>query len=196
MSYGYAAVCAPGIIFAAVFFRYWIGADFALVAAPVAQILFIGVWFTGLAFLAYTLIQSQGRPDLTGKLHAVEVLPFLGILWVLTANFGINGAAMAWTLRCVVDGLAMFWAAGLSRRDVASAIARPTALLFGSAIAAQFVGFDVRLAVPAAILTGLISVGLAYGYSEDLRKILTLQFVRARNFSGDLIRRVKPAQSA
>jgi O-antigen/teichoic acid export membrane protein len=196
LGYGYAALCAPGIILAPVFFRYWIGPDFALVSAPVAQILFFGAWINGLSFVAYTLIQSQGRPDLTGKLHFAELLPFLGVLWLLTANFGINGAATAWSLRCVVDAFAMFWAAGISRRDVASAIARPAALLCGSEIAARFVGSSLGLALPAAVLAGLISIGLAYAYSDDFRRILAVQFARARSVGEGLIRRVKPAQSA
>jgi O-antigen/teichoic acid export membrane protein len=196
LGYGYAAVCAPSIIVAPVFFRYWIGPEFALVSAPVAQILFFGAWITGLSFVAYTLIQSQGRPDLTGKLHFAEVLPFLGILWVLTARFGINGAAMAYTLRCAVDAFAMFWAAGISRRDVASAVVRPLALLCGCGIASRFVGSSLGLALPAAILAGLISIGLAYAYSDDSHQIITIQLIRARSFGEGLIRRAKPAQSA
>ena len=196
LGYGYAAVCAPGIILAPVFFRYWIGPEFALVSAPVAQILFFGAWIAGLAFIAYTLIQSQGRPDLTGKLHFAELIPFLGILWVLTSAFGIKGAATAWTLRGVVDAFLMFWAAGFSRREVASALARPTALLCGSGIVARFVGSSLASSLPAAVVVGLISIGLAYAYSADLRHILTVQFVRARSVGEGLIRRVKPAQSA
>jgi len=196
LGYGYAAACAPGIILAQVFFRYWIGPEFALVSAPVAQILFFGVWFNGLSFVAYTLIQSQGRPDLTGKLHFAELLPFLGVLWVLTVSFGIKGAATAWTLRCIVDAFAMFWAAGISRRDVASAIARPATLLCGSAIVARFVGSSLGLAIPAAVVAGLISIGLAYAYSDDCRRILTSQLARAWGIGGGLIRRAKqPAQT-
>jgi len=196
LGYVYAAVCAPGIILAPVFIRYWIGADFALVSGPVAQILFFGAWINGLSFVAYTLIQSQGRPDLTGKLHLAELLPFLGVLWLLTASFGLKGAAAAWSLRGFVDALAMFWAAGLSRRDVASAVVRPAALLFGSAIAARFLGPSLAMAFPAAVLVGLISVGLAYAYSDDFRRILTAQLILVRNFGGGLLRRAKPAQSA
>jgi O-antigen/teichoic acid export membrane protein len=196
LGYAYATVCAPGIILAPVFLRYWIGADFAVVSGPVAQILFFGAWINGLSFVAYTLIQSQGRPDLTGKLHFAELLPFLGVLWVLTANFGIKGAATAWTLRCVVDAFAMFWAAGISRRDVGSAVVRPTLLLCGSTVAARFVGSSLGLALPAAVLAGLISIWLAYGYSDDARRILTIQLARARSFGEGLIRRAKPAQSA
>ena len=107
-------------------------------AAPVAQILFFGAWINGLAFIAFTLLQSQGRPDITGKLHLMEALPFLAILWGLTnTTFGINGAAIAWSLRCTVDALALFWAAGMPRREVLSAL-RPAVLLSASGVAAHF----------------------------------------------------------
>jgi O-antigen/teichoic acid export membrane protein len=195
LGYGYAAVVAPCIILTPVFFRYWIGPDFALISAPVAQILFIGAWISGLSFVAYTLVQSQGRPDLTGKLHAAELLPFLGILWVLTANFGLKGAATAWTLRGIVDAFAMFWVAGFSRRDVSSALARPAAVLFGSEIATRFVGSSLAWSLPAAIVAGLISTGIAYAYCDDLRQIMTTQFLHARSFGEGLIRRGNPAQS-
>jgi O-antigen/teichoic acid export membrane protein len=196
LGYGYAAVCAPAIILAPPFFRYWIGHDFALISAPVAQILFPGAWFNGMAFVAYTLIQSQGRPDLTGKLHFTEVAPFLGILWLLTSALGVNGAATAWTLRSVLDALAMFWAAGMSRRILVAAIVRPVALLCGSEIAARFVGLNLGFAVPAAVLAGLIAIGLAYAYSDDWRQFLATQFVRVGSLVESLIRRLKLARSA
>ena len=58
---------------------------------------------SGSAFVAFTLLQSQGRADLTGKLHIIEFLPFLALLWSLTLAFGVIGAAIAWSyLRCAV----------------------------------------------------------------------------------------------
>jgi hypothetical protein len=54
----------------------------------------------------------------------------------------------------------------------------------------------VALALPAAVLAGLIAVGLAYAYSDDFRRILASQLIRARSFGEGLIRRAKPAQSA
>ena len=78
MAYGFAAVCAPAIILSPIFFRYWISADFAQVSAPVAQILFPGMWMAGLSLVGFTLLQSQGRADLTGKLSMIEFLPFMG----------------------------------------------------------------------------------------------------------------------
>jgi O-antigen/teichoic acid export membrane protein len=102
MAYGFATICAPAMILAPTFFRYWIGADFAAVAAPVAQVLFPGMWMGALSLVGFTLLQSQGRADVTGKLNIVEFLPFVAILWVLTQSFGIVGAATAWSLRCTV----------------------------------------------------------------------------------------------
>jgi O-antigen/teichoic acid export membrane protein len=196
LGYGYAAACAPGIILSPVFFHYWIGPEFSLISAPVAQILFIGAWITGLAFVTYTLIQSQGRPDLTGKLHMAEVLPFLGVLWLLTTNFGILGAAMAWSLRSAVDAVAMFWASGLPRRVVIAAVARPAALLVVSEVAARFIGPNLLVAVPAAFLAGLAALGLAYVYSDDWRTFLRSQFRRARGVVEGLMRPDRPAPLA
>jgi O-antigen/teichoic acid export membrane protein len=196
LGYGYAAICAPAIIISPVFFRYWIGVDFAQIAAPVAQILFIGAWINGLAFVSFTLIQGQGRPDLTGKLHFIEILPFLGILWLLTSTFGITGAATAWSLRSAVDAFAMFWAAGMSRKVVIAAIARPAALLFASEAVAQFVGINLVPAFAAAALVGLVAAWMAYFYCEDWRRLAGPHLRRARGVLEAVIRRARPAPSA
>jgi O-antigen/teichoic acid export membrane protein len=196
LGYGYAAICAPLIVLSPVFFRYWIGLDFAQVSAPVAQILFPGAWINGMAFVAFTLIQGQGRPDLTGKLHLIEVLPFLWILWLLTSQFGLVGAATAWSLRTAVDAFAMFWAAGMPRRPVVAAIARPAALLFASEALGRFVGMNLFLAVPAAALVGLVAVWMAYAYCEDWRRFAVDQLRRTRGFVEARIRRAGPAPSA
>jgi O-antigen/teichoic acid export membrane protein len=115
MAYGFAAICAPAMILTSTFFRYWIGADFATFAAPVAQVLFPGMWMGALSLVGFTLLQSQGRADVTGKLNMVEFLPFVAIFWGLTVTFGIVGAAAAWSLRCTVDALAMLWLSGTKR---------------------------------------------------------------------------------
>jgi hypothetical protein len=88
MAYGFAAICAPAMILSPTFFRYWLGADFAVVAAPVAQVLFPGMWMFSLSFVGFTLLQSQGRADVTGKLNIIEFLPFVAVLWVLTHSLG------------------------------------------------------------------------------------------------------------
>jgi O-antigen/teichoic acid export membrane protein len=187
MGYGFATVCAVAIILSPTLFRYWIGADFALSAAPVAQILFFGIWAAGLAMVAFTLLQSQGRPDLTGKLNIAEALPFLGIVWLLTTLFGINGAAIGWSLRCTVDAFALIWLAGMLRADLLFALAPPCALLFASAAAGHFFGYSLGSAFLSAFIAGSISLGLSYAFCEDWRLVLQRVLARGRRFGGGLI---------
>jgi hypothetical protein len=68
------------MILSPTFFRYWIGADFAAVAAPVAQVLFPCMGMGALSLVGFTLLQSQGGADVTGNLNIIEFLPFAGIL--------------------------------------------------------------------------------------------------------------------
>ena len=190
MAYGFAAICAPAIILSPTFFRYWIGPDFAVISAPVAQILFPGMWMSGLSLVGFTLLQSQGRADLTGKLSMLEFLPFLGVLWALTLTFGIVGAAAAWTLRCTVDALAIFWASGMRRKELLP-LAPPAVLLVVALAVARFLGPNIILNLAVAALATAASVVLSYLFSEDWRSFMLALLKRARVFVSGLGKRSK-----
>lgn len=179
LAYGYGAICAPAIILTPVFFKYWIGADFAAVAAPVAEILFFGAWINGLAFVPYGLLQSQGRPDITGKFHIAEVLPFIGILWGLTSAYGITGAALAWSLRCAADAACLFWAAGIPRRILIQAIALPLLILASAAALAPITESNLLKAIGVAGITGVIAAAIAMVMAQDLRTLVISAVGRA-----------------
>jgi O-antigen/teichoic acid export membrane protein len=172
LAYGYSAICAPAIILTPVFFKYWISADFAAVAAPVAEILFFGAWINGLAFVPFGLLQSQGRPDVTGKFHAAEVLPFIAVLWGLTSAYGITGAALAWSLRCAADAACLFWAAGMPRRILQRAIILPLLLLSAAMALTKFTALSPLEGLGAAAITGLISFSVSVVMAPDLMILL------------------------
>jgi Na+-driven multidrug efflux pump len=54
-----------------------------------------------------------GRADVVAKLHLLELPIYALVLWQLVLGLGVEGAALAWTLRALVDALLLF---GLSRR--------------------------------------------------------------------------------
>jgi O-antigen/teichoic acid export membrane protein len=95
------------------FLSLWISTGFAEVAAPIGEILLIGVWINGLAWIPAVMLQGQGRPAAVAKLHAIELLPYVAILWIGVAWGGLSGAAWAWVLRVTVDALLMCWVSGL-----------------------------------------------------------------------------------
>lgn len=95
-------------VFAPEALRMWLGADFALHGAPVLRILTVGVFLNGLAQVALALVQGSGRPDLGARLHTAELPFYLAALWLLIHARGIEGAALAWLARVVVDTVALF----------------------------------------------------------------------------------------
>ena len=81
----------------------WLGNDFAANSTHVLQWLSIGVFINAMAMTPYSLIQGIGRPDLTAKLHIVELPLYISFTYILTMRFGVTGAAVAWTLRMLFD---------------------------------------------------------------------------------------------
>jgi O-antigen/teichoic acid export membrane protein len=191
MAYGFATICAPAMILSPTFFRYWIGPDFATVAAPLAQVLFPGMWMGALSLVGFTLLQSQGSADVTGKLNIIEFVPFVAILWVLTQSFGIVGAAIAWSLRCTVDALAMLWLSGMKRKELL-ALLPPAALLVATLVIARLLGSNIFVNFLVAVLVGSASVALGYLFSDDWRSLILAQVNRACVFVGNLTTRAKP----
>jgi O-antigen/teichoic acid export membrane protein len=93
-------------------FAIWMGASFAQQTVIVVQILAVGVLANALAYVPYNLLQAVGRPDLTGKFHVLELPVYVALCMVLIPRWGIAGAAMASTIRFVLDSALLFWAAG------------------------------------------------------------------------------------
>ena len=85
--------------------RLWLGVGFADGGAPVLRILSIGILFSCLAYAPNALLEAIGRPDVTAGFvlgQAVVFLPFSALcLWL----GGIEGAAIAWSLRVAADAL-------------------------------------------------------------------------------------------
>lgn len=98
-----------GLLIMEPFLAWWMSEEFAARAAPIGEILTIGLWANCLAYLPYTHIQGRGRPDLTAKIHLAELLPYVAVLWAALAWKGVVGAALAWSLRVWADAALMFW---------------------------------------------------------------------------------------
>ena len=91
------------ILFAKDGLNYWINQEFAVNGFQVAQILVFGVFINSFGHLSQTLIQSFGRPDITAKIHIIELFLYIPYMWWFTINYEIIGAAIAWTLRVLLS---------------------------------------------------------------------------------------------
>ena len=105
----------PGVLFLVVLgpdlLALWMGTSFAQQASTVLQILAVGLLPNAVAYVPYNLLQALGRPDLTGKFHVLELPVYVVFCLVLIPRWGIGGAALANTIRLVLDSVLLFWAA-------------------------------------------------------------------------------------
>ncbi|HEY6351151.1 MAG TPA: flippase [Candidatus Angelobacter sp.] len=83
--------------------HFWLGSSFAENGSAVLRWLAAGVLVNSLAHAPFALVQGAGRPDLTAKLHLIELPLYLTTVWVLTKKMGIEGTAIACTARLVLD---------------------------------------------------------------------------------------------
>jgi len=133
--------------------KLWLGADFAQHSARVLQLIGAGVFINSLASVPFAFLQGVGRPDLTGKLNLLELPFYLLSVWVLTKLRGIEGTALAWTLRMTVDGAALFFLSAKVVPQAAPAVRR------------------TALAMAGAVLTLILAIVLP---SPELRAIFLL----------------------
>lgn len=95
------------IIFARQGLTFWLGQEFAEQSYRVAQILTAGCLINGYGLISQSFVQAAGRPDLTAKLHLLELPAYASYLWALTTGYGINGAATAWFIRVTISALVL-----------------------------------------------------------------------------------------
>lgn len=105
-----------GILIMEPFLKFWVGPDFANNASTVGEIIAIGLWFNGQAYIPYARLQAQGRPDLVAKCHLIEIIPYLAFLSAALIFWGVIGAAVAWSLRVIIDAGLLFLICGYGRR--------------------------------------------------------------------------------
>lgn len=88
--------------------EFWLGKEFAAEATLVLQILVAGVFINSFGALPKALLQAAGYPKVTAMIHLIELALYVLFLPLLTINFGIEGASVAWVMRSAFDTLVLF----------------------------------------------------------------------------------------
>lgn len=138
----------------------WLGPEFARNSGAVLRWLMIGVFINGVARIPFSLIQAQGRPDLTTKLFVAELPAYLVGLWLLVRLYGIEGAAIAWVLRIACDTVLLFALAKRILPEVCGWSYRLSLLMGSALIIFALCGAMVDL-IPRLVLLLLTLVSFA-----------------------------------
>lgn len=161
-------------------FAWWLGEEFAAQSTTVLRVLALGAFANGITQVPYTFVQGIGRPDLSARIHLVEFLIYLPVLWWAIGSFGIVGAAVAWTGRVVLDGVLLFLLFHRAYGGEATMLVK-TALGFTVAASAMWLPVFFLDPLPKAGITvatlGLFSVtvwSLVLGDDERVRVSATV----------------------
>jgi O-antigen/teichoic acid export membrane protein len=106
------AALFPAVLAAVMFadegLTLWVGAEFAAEGATVLRLLAIGVLINAAGQILFAFVQGRGRPDITAKLHLLELPVYMLMIAAFLPLWGIEGAALAWTLRVALDTI-LLW---------------------------------------------------------------------------------------
>lgn len=153
------------IAFAPEALRWWLGADFARNSAPVAQALAVAIFLNSLGQIPFAHVQSCGRPDITAKLHLLELPIYLALLFWLARSMGIQGVAIAWLARVGLDTFMLFLFSWRLLPENRFVTARLPLLTAGALVCFGAVLLPLGLAAKIGVVTGLCVVsGLMMWY--------------------------------
>ena len=176
---------APVIVVAVLamrpFLTVWIGPKFATHAAPVGLIFLLGFWINAVAYIPFAYLQAKGRPDIVAKIHLIEVLPFVALLWVAMKTLGLEGGALTWSLRVLVDTALMLWMGRIGKQYVL--VLWPAIPLLGCAwgLAAWVPFVSVWYSVAGSTLT-IIAITWAFWLEPRLWELFRQGVGRVRSF--------------
>lgn len=97
------AVCLPLALLSYQGLKLWLGEDFASASWLVACVLSLGIFLNGIAHVPFTAIHAMGYPRVTALLHVAELVVYIPLLILALHQFGLVGAAVAWTIRVAID---------------------------------------------------------------------------------------------
>ncbi|MGH2661336.1 MAG: oligosaccharide flippase family protein [Actinomycetota bacterium] len=97
------------VVLARPFFVFWAGPLYADNSTVPFYILAVGVAFDAFTTVPANVMLAAHRAGSAAKYQLAQIVPYFALSIVLVIWFGIVGAAVAWTLRCVVNAGLFFW---------------------------------------------------------------------------------------
>jgi O-antigen/teichoic acid export membrane protein len=108
--YLFPALLAPillTVVFAHQLLTIWLGPAFAAHSTVVLKWVAAGTLVNSMARGPYSMLLAANHPDLAAKLHLLESPIYIPFLCLLIHSLGVEGAAIAWTIRMSFNAVAL-----------------------------------------------------------------------------------------
>jgi O-antigen/teichoic acid export membrane protein len=87
--------------------QLWLGSRYAAQSMSAMRWLTAGLFVYSLSYVPYSLLQGVGRADKPAILHLVELVGYVVFASFMIRRFGIEGAAIAWFIRSMIEAFIM-----------------------------------------------------------------------------------------
>lgn len=152
-------------LFARPLLTLWLGTKFASEGTTALQLLAVGVVANSFASVAGSVSWGAGRPDIPAKFHIVELPIHIVLTWFLIRRFGLSGAALAWTIRTVLDFLLLLLAAcWLTRTSPRLLVVKDLRRAVGALVALAAGLFVIELTTPSVAAEVFFALLLSTGF--------------------------------
>jgi O-antigen/teichoic acid export membrane protein len=170
--------------------RLWLGPAFAVHSAPVLRWFGTGILIACTDCIAANVLDAIGMPRINALFSIMELVLYVPLLALLVKTYGIEGAAMAWVARMLLDFLVRLFLVSRFYPAGASAAAKGAfAVLVGSALL-WFPGLFPTM--PAKVM-GLAMCLTAYGVAVWFGSMTLYERSLAREKFARLARQVQPS---
>lgn len=158
------------VFFAGPILTVWLGRDFAARSAAVLQILAVGFFMNAIANIPYGYLMGIGRSDIVAKLQVAELVFYAPLAWIMIRKWGIEGAAIAWTVRVATDMLLLQAAAfRIGRLKKTGLLERGTVGAGAAFLVLVVIGFLLRPTLAGiAVFSALIVLALGFLWKRAL----------------------------
>ncbi|RLA40299.1 MAG: hypothetical protein DRR42_26065 [Gammaproteobacteria bacterium] len=130
-------VCCCIILVLNAFLRIWVGEDMAKSASSIGEIIAAGLWANSLSQVAVYFLLGQSKPGMVAKIHLMQLVPFVIIMYACLSWYGIYGAACAWAGRCFIDAAVFLYKTNLYRA-ITTHLLTPISMITFSLILARY----------------------------------------------------------
>ncbi len=173
--------CLLCVVFSHWVLNLWLGAPFAEHATVVLRWLGVGILLNSVDSVVAGLLDGIGKASVNAKFSILEILLYVPVLVVLVRTTGIEGAAVAWTLRCLIDLVVrMYLAQRLYHpvRQVALSTLLPLLSAVGTLFAVALVQGTVLVPVFSVVGTVLLAMAVWHSLTHSERAQLRAMAAR------------------
>ncbi len=140
------------------FLILWVGSDFATQAQGIGEVILLGVLINSIVIPHHSWLMAKSRVRAITLVYLIQIPFYFFFLWFGLSYLGVIGAALAWTVRILMDTVLLLWISGTIEGAIKYSLV-PIFLVTASVVSTRIFPWNDLNRWTIAVLLILIAVG-------------------------------------